>query len=664
MASGAASKVPETVRSGAPVVDAHGTAPRTARPRPRTIALTFDDGPDPRWTPEILDVLKKHHAHATFFMVGTAAIDHPDLVQAVAAAGDEIGVHTLTHVDLSRVPAWRQQLEIEAGQQAIIDATGRTTSLLRPPYSSENNAVTDHMWSAMRAAAAGGYLTVLSTKDGEDWRRPGVAAIESAIVPTDGSGQVVLLHDGGGDRSETVKALDGALTRLSAEGYTVTSVGQAVGLQHTMQTATIGDRVGAGMTAWAIRLSGFVVGAITVALVVSGIVMMLRALLVVAAAVRHRRKSRGRHRPRAVPWRGVEEPVTVIVPAYNEAAGIEAAVRSLVASTYPVEIIVVDDGSTDGTADLVEALGLPLRVIRQSNGGKPAALNSGLRAAHHDIVVMVDGDTVFEPGTVRSLVQPLGDPAVGAVSGNTKIINRQGVLGAWQHIEYVVGFNLDRRLFDIAECMPTVPGAIGAFRRSALERIGGVSDDTLAEDTDLTMALCRDGWRVVYKDDARAWTEAPASLGALWKQRYRWCYGTLQAMWKHRGAVVQRGQAGKLGRRGLMYLLLLQVLMPLFAPVVDLFAIYGLIFLDPLRIAALWLAFLALQFGMACYAFRLDKEPLKPLWTLPLQQVVYRQLMYLVVIQSVFTAFAGTHLRWHRMERYGSLALRANFEPE
>ncbi|WP_158866795.1 bifunctional polysaccharide deacetylase/glycosyltransferase family 2 protein [Leifsonia sp. AG29] len=656
VSSGSASAVPAAVTRGGPMIDARGATPATARPHARTIALTFDDGPDPRWTPEILRVLRRHGAHATFFMVGTAAIAHPDLVRAVVAAGDEVGVHTLTHVDLSTAPEWRRQLEMQTAQQAIVDATGRTTSLLRPPYSSGNDAVTDSLWSAIRSAGTDGYLTVLSTRDGQDWRRPGAAAIERAIVPRDGSGQVVLLHDGGGDRSQTVRALDAALTRLDAESYTVTTVGRAFGVEGTSQAASLPDRLAAAMTVWGIRLSDLLVGAITVALVLSGIVMLVRAILVLATAARHRRQTRGRHRPSAPARPEVVDPVTVIVPAYNEAAGIEAAVRSLVASTHPVEVIVVDDGSTDGTADIVEALGLPVVVIRQSNGGKPAALNAGLRAASHDIVVMVDGDTVFEPGTVHALIQPLADPAVGAVSGNTKIINRQGVLGAWQHIEYVVGFNLDRRLFDVAECMPTVPGAIGAFRRSALERVGGVSDDTLAEDTDLTMALCRDGWRVVYEDDARAWTEAPASLGALWRQRYRWCYGTIQAMWKHRGALVQGGQAGKLGRRGLVYLLILQVLLPLFAPVVDLFAVYGLVFLDPGRIAALWLAFLALQAGMAWYAFRIDKEPLRPLWTLPLQQVVYRQLMYLVVIQSVFTAFAGTHLRWHRMERYGTLS--------
>lgn len=169
------------------------------------------------------------------------------------------------------------------------------------------------------------------------------------------------------------------------------------------------------------------------------------------------------------------------------------------------------------------------------------------------------------------------------------------------------------------------------------------------------MTLCRAGWRVVYEERAVAWTEAPASLGALWRQRYRWCYGTLQAMWKHRGALVQGGAAGRLGRRGLVYLLLFQVLLPLLAPVVDVFALYGLAFLDPLRITVLWLAFLLLQWLMGLYAFRLDGERPGPLWSLPLQQFVYRQLMYLVVIQSVFTAVAGSRLRWQRMERYGTL---------
>ncbi|GAA3680613.1 glycosyltransferase [Arthrobacter ginkgonis] len=665
-ADGSAGSVPNAVSQGGPVIDSRGGTVQTVRPPDRTMALTFDDGPDPVWTPQVLDVLRKHDVHATFYVVGTAAIEHPDLVRRIVEDGHEIGVHTLTHADLGTVPEWQRQLEVQGAQDAIVGITGRAASLLRPPYSFDNGAVTDGTWSAMDASADEGYLTVLSTMDSEDWRRPGVAAIEQNLTPIGSQGQVLLLHDGGGDREQTVAALDSTLSRFADEGYRVTTVGDAVGIESTRQASAV-ERISGTAFVWGVRLSDFVVTAISWILVAAGVVTLIRAVLVVGVAAFHNRATRrsraagsGRRRVDVPVRPEITEPVTVIVPAYNEAAGIEAAVRSIVASTHPVEIIVVDDGSTDRTADIVEALGLPgVTVIRKENGGKPSALNAGLDAASHGLVVMVDGDTVFEPETVHALIQPFADPRVGAISGNTKVANRGGILGAWQHIEYVVGFNLDRRLFDVAECMPTVPGAIGAFRRDALLRVGGVSDDTLAEDTDLTMALCRDGWRVVYQDNARAWTEAPASLGALWRQRYRWCYGTLQAMWKHRGAVVQRGAAGKLGRRGLGYLLVLQVLLPLFAPVVDVFAVYGLIFLDPVRIAGLWLVFLLVQVLMAAYAFRLDKEPLRPLWTLPLQQLVYRQLMYLVVIQSLVTALAGVHLRWHRMERYGSLRVPA-----
>ncbi|MEU6088483.1 bifunctional polysaccharide deacetylase/glycosyltransferase family 2 protein [Streptomyces sp. NPDC047085] len=653
-ARGRSDTVPGRVAHGGPVIANAATSPHTAHVKARTVALTFDDGPDPVWTPRVLDVLRRNHVHATFFVVGTEVVDHPELVRRIVAEGHQIGIHTFTHPDLARLAPWQRSLELRETQLAVAGATGVTTALLRPPYSSENDALDDADWSVLKQADTAGYVTVLSTQDAEDWQRPGADRILANATPHGHAGQIVLMHDGGGDRSQTVSALGALIPRLKARGFRFATIGAAVGMAGPVQRAGFGDHLQGLALINVLRAGDWVVRLLGVLMYAAGVISVLRAAVVLVAARRHRRL---RSKRRGGSWGPpVTEPVSVIVPAYNESAGIEAAVRSLLASDHPVEIIVVDDGSTDGTADLVEALRLPwVRVIRQRNAGKPAALNTGLAAATCELVVMVDGDTVFEPDTVRTIVQPFADPRVGAVSGNAKVVNRGGLLGRWQHIEYVVGFNLDRRLFDLAECMPTVPGAVGAFRRGALLDLGGVSDVTLAEDTDLTMALCRAGWRVVYEEDAVAWTEAPASLGALWRQRYRWCYGTLQAMWKHRGALAQRGPAGKLGRRGLVYLLLFQVLLPLLAPVVDVFALYGLLFLDPVRIVGLWLAFLLLQFLMGLYAFRLDGERPGPLWSLPLQQFVYRQLMYLVVIQSVFTAVSGSRLRWQRMERYGSL---------
>jgi cellulose synthase/poly-beta-1,6-N-acetylglucosamine synthase-like glycosyltransferase/peptidoglycan/xylan/chitin deacetylase (PgdA/CDA1 family) len=664
--------VPPWLSQGGPVVDTRAGAQRSFAVQPGKIALTFDDGPDPQWTPQVLAVLTKHHVPGTFFVIGAHVAENPGLVRAEVTEGDEVGIHTFTHDDLGTAPSWRRSLEFSQTQSAIAGATGISTPLLRPPYSSEPDAVDRLDWAAIQDAGRHGYLVVLTDRDSEDWQKQGVPKILAASIPdsapapaaagkkpaaaTPPPGFVLMMHDGGGDRSETVAALDQLIPALQARGYTFDTVTGAVGAPSPLAPAdSVAHWKGRGLIL-AVQVSGFVVRWLGWAVLMSGIVGGIRVAILLVAARRHKKLRTKRWGP------AVTRPVSVIVPAYNEEAGIRATVESLSASIHPIEIIVVDDGSTDGTSAVVEDLirnrrpGLPpLRLIRQANGGKPAALNTGAAAARGDLLVMMDGDTVFEPKTIAWLVQPFADPWVGAVSGNAKVGNRKGILGRWQHIEYVVGFNLERRMYDLAGCMPTVPGAVGAFRREALARAGGVSDDTLAEDTDLTMAVIRDGWRAVYEERAVAWTEAPSSLRQFWRQRYRWCYGTLQAMWKHRRSVLRRGAEGRLGRRGLTYMLLFQVLMPLLAPVVDVFAIYGLVFNDALRVGAVWLAFLTVQFVMALYAFKLDRERPTALWTLPLQQVVYRQLMYLVVIHSLVTAVVGSRLRWQRMQRYGSL---------
>ncbi|MDT5032011.1 MAG: hypothetical protein QOC94_2182, partial [Actinoplanes sp.] len=294
-----------------------------------------------------------------------------------------------------------------------------------------------------------------------------------------------------------------------------------------------------------------------------------------------------------------------------------------------------------------------VRVIRVPNGGKANALNTGIAMARHDLIVTVDGDTVFEKDSVRLLVQPFASPAVGAVAGNVKVGNRGSLVALWQHIEYVIGFNLDRRLYEVLHCMPTVPGAIGAFRRVALAEVGGISDETLAEDTDVTMALCRAGWRIVYEERARAWTEAPATLEQLYRQRYRWSYGTMQAMWKHRRALLDSGDSGRFGRVGLPFLALFGVALPLLAPVVDIMMVYGLIFWQLTGTLVAWGLMLLLQLFTAAVAFRFDAESMRPLLKLPLQQFAYRQLMYLVLIQSAMTALTGGRLSWHKLQRAG-----------
>ncbi|WP_434097129.1 glycosyltransferase [Streptomyces mirabilis] len=648
----ATDKVPDKILDGGPVIDTRGGRTNSLTIPDHRLVLTFDDGPDPTWTPKVLDVLKKHHAHAVFFVTGTMTSRYPELVKRMVEEGHEVGLHTFNHPDLSFQSTKRIDWELSQNQLALAGAAGIRTSLFRPPYSSFADAMDNKSWPVTEYIGTRGYITVVNNTDSEDWQKPGVDRIIRNATPKGGKGAIVLMHDSGGDRHQTVQALDRFVPELQERGYRFQNLTEALDAP-SAHTQVTGLELWKGK-AWIylVRASDDVTGVLVVGIAIIGVLVFTRfGMMLLLSALHARRVRRKDFRWGPAP---VTEPVSVLVPAYNEAKCIENTVRSLMASEHPVEVLVVDDGSSDGTARIVEDLLLPnVRVVRQHNAGKPAALNRGLANARHDIVVMMDGDTVFEPSTVRELVQPFADPSVGAVAGNAKVGNRDSLIGAWQHIEYVMGFNLDRRMYDILGCMPTIPGAVGAFRRSALERVGGMSDDTLAEDTDITMALHRDGWRVVYAEKARAWTEAPESVQQLWSQRYRWSYGTMQAIWKHRRALVERGPSGRFGRVGLPLVSLFMVLAPLLAPLIDVFLLYGLVFGPTQKTVLAWLGVLAVQAACAAYAFRLDRERMRYLISLPLQQILYRQLMYMVLLQSWITALTGGRLRWQKLRRTG-----------
>ncbi|MFI1702201.1 bifunctional polysaccharide deacetylase/glycosyltransferase family 2 protein [Streptomyces bobili] len=702
------SKVPDDILDGGPILTFRGGRATTVSVPDKTIALTFDDGPNPTWTPEILEILEKYDVPATFFLVGSMVSRYPDIVKDMVAQGNEVGIHTFTHVDLSYQSDARVDREMEQTQLALAGAAGITTTLFRAPYSSKTDAIDNYSWPVYQRLGEDGYTSVFVDTDSDDWKRPGVSDIIKWATPEDGKGASVLFHDAGGERSQTIAALPTYIEKMKAAGYTFTTISGVTQAQDAAARETSGQeadtlpggetggagadgadggadgadgadggadgrlqaahREATGLTLYegkalvaAVTVAEWTVPTLSVGLAVVGVAVMGRfGMMLILARRHHRKRNRGRFS-----WGpDVTRPVSVIVPAYNEKECIANTLASLARSTHPIEIIIVDDGSTDGTSEIsreaAEALGMTnVRVIRQENAGKPAALNNGVRNAGCDIVVMMDGDTVFEPDTVRRLVQPFADPKVGAVAGNAKVGNRDTIIGAWQHIEYVMGFNLDRRMYDLLRCMPTIPGAIGAFRRDAVLEVGGMSEDTLAEDTDITIAMHRAGWNVVYQEHARAWTEAPGSLRQLWSQRYRWSYGTMQALWKHRKSLTDKGPSGRFGRVGMPLVVLFQIVTPVFAPLIDVFTAYSMIFIDFKAALLAWLAVLCVQLVCAAYAFRLDGEKYRYLLMMPLQQIAYRQMMYLVLIHSCVTALTGGRLRWQKLKRTGEVGTPA-----
>jgi cellulose synthase/poly-beta-1,6-N-acetylglucosamine synthase-like glycosyltransferase len=368
---------------------------------------------------------------------------------------------------------------------------------------------------------------------------------------------------------------------------------------------------------------------------------------------------------------------TVLIPAYNEGKVIAGAVRHILASDYSnLEVIVIDDGSADDTSEQVRipfASDPRVRLFRVPNGGKAAALNTGLKEARGDVVVALDADTHFEKDAISKLVRWFQDPAVGAVAGNAKVGNRVNMITRWQALEYVTSQNLERRALAALGCITVVPGAIGAWKREALERLGGFPANTLAEDQDLTLTLLTAGYTVLYDSSAIGWTEAPDTVRALIKQRFRWAFGTLQCLWKHR-RITLRPRYGTLGLVAIPQIWLFQFLLTAIAPLVDLALIWQIITSslqllqhqdqydpDTLRkVVAYYLIFLVIDLGSATVALlmeRREKWRLVPL--LVLQRFGYRQLMYWVVLKALFTAAIGPLVGWVKLERKATVGTAA-----
>ena len=649
----------------------------------KTVALTFDDGPDPVWTPRILDVLKREGVKATFFMIGQQLADQPDLVRRVYAEGHEIGSHSFTHPNMAHVSEDRVRLELAATQRAFEAVLGRSVVLFRPPYNADSEPRTYGEIMPVAVAAEQNYITAGETIDPNDWElwRPGPngtrvrltpGEIESEVLKRLDYGQSVLLHDGGGDRSATVAALGPLIEALKARGYRFSTIGglENRGRDLTMPPVPAADLWLARADAVAFearRVGGLVLfwgfaGAIALGLV--------RIALMIGLAAKKRPEY---PRPATAPR------VDALVAAYNEATVIARTLSSLLASRdVDVRVIVVDDGSTDGTGAVVErefGADPRVRLVRKANGGKASALNVALSLSEAEIVVGVDADTQLAPDALSVLLRPFADPKVGAVAGNVKVGNRTRLVTRWQSLEYITSQNVDRRAMSRLNAITVVPGAIGGYRAAALRAVGGYRSDTLAEDMDLTWRLRRAGWAAVNAGAAHAYTEAPDTLRALMKQRFRWTFGTLQCLWKHRAAV---GRYGWFGGLALPTLWLFQIAAQLLAPFVDL----QLLAAGVGRLGALWnarthedmplsddstlwlvlaiyVAFMGLEIMAGWVAYTFDDEDKRELWLLPTQRLVYRQIMYLVVWRSLLRALAGAAHGWGKLARTGTVQVRS-----
>jgi cellulose synthase/poly-beta-1,6-N-acetylglucosamine synthase-like glycosyltransferase/peptidoglycan/xylan/chitin deacetylase (PgdA/CDA1 family)/spore germination protein YaaH len=658
---------------------------------PNEMAITFDDGPDPEWTPKILDVLKREQAPATFFLIGIQADKYAGLTQRIYREGHTIGNHTFTHPDISNISSTYAKLELNLTEQLFASRLGIRTILFRPPYSVDAEPDTEDEVRPLESTQAMGYVTIGDKIDPNDWLRPPAAEISADVLAhlppcalnDTRCGNIILLHDGGGDRSQTVLALPAIIEGIRAKGYQIVPLYQLMGKTRAdiMPPIPANQRLAASLTWIGFGLFDVALKGIAWIFLIGDVLMTSRLVFVGAFAIFDRLRQSHFGTPAAE--KAYQPLVAVLVPAYNEEKVIVRTVRSVLASDYPnLRVIVIDDGSRDETLEVThhafaaeEAAGRVL-ILTKPNFGKAEALDYGLKhLREEEIFVGIDADTVIAPNAISRLVPHFLNPKVGAVAGNAKVGNRVNLWTRWQALEYITSQNFERRALNVLGAVSVVPGALGAWRTSAVLEAGGYHADTVAEDADLTMALLRRGYRVEYEDLALAYTEAPINARGLMRQRFRWSFGILQSVWKHRGVFARKGV---LGLVALPNIVIFQIILPLVSPLIDVMFVVGVLWYfvqkyfhpestDPASIQRLilfFMAFLVIDFITSAIAFLLERrqpEAQEDGWLLSqvwLQRFAYRQLFSVVLFKTIIRAVEGKRFAWDKLERTADMSYR------
>jgi cellulose synthase/poly-beta-1,6-N-acetylglucosamine synthase-like glycosyltransferase/peptidoglycan/xylan/chitin deacetylase (PgdA/CDA1 family)/spore germination protein YaaH len=632
--------------------------------KPGKIVLTFDDGPDPEFTPRILDILKREKVPASFFVVGAMVEKNIPLLRRIYDEGYEIGNHTYLHPDISTISIERVKLELNATRKLIESVTGRSTILFRPPFNADAEPQTLQEVIPVAESRKQRYITIGESIDPWDWQ-PGVTAdsILARTMRQYKNGSMILLHDAGGDtREETVKALPGIIKFFKSKGYQFTTIADVLGKSKDdlMPLPTSDDKTFWGQF-YDVVVVGFFLGNRFVFYVfVTAIFLAVgRIILIGILAVRQFSDNKKTKLKDTAP--GELPAVSIIVPAYNEEVTAIKTIESLLKTEYPsFEIIFIDDGSKDSTYINVKTAyaNNPLvTVLTKPNGGKASALNFGISHAKNNYVVCIDADTQLKNDAVFQLMTYFTDDEIGAVAGTVKVLNETNMITRWQSIEYITAQNMDRRAFDIINSITVVPGAIGAFRKAAIFRAGGFTYDTLAEDCDLTMRILKEGYVVRNCAEAIAYTEAPETLSMLLKQRFRWSFGVIQSFWKNRDALFNK-KYKFFGMVGMPNILIFQIVLPLFSPLADLMMIVGLFGDKPGKILSYYIGFVLIDFIVAIIAFKMEKESYKKLIYIIPQRFIWRQLMYYILFKSIRKALKGELSTWGVLKRTGNVTIK------
>jgi len=638
----------------------------------KKLVLTYDDGPDPIYTREILDTLAYYHIPAAFFLVGIQAERNIPLVKRELSEGHEIGNHTFTHPNIAEVSPSRALLEMDATRLLIECITGKSTILFRAPFNADSDPEKAEEMVPIALSRQRNYITVGESIDPEDWQKDEVpnfnadtifnrvVTIFNKHIAENDTANIILLHDAGGsDRKSTVQATGMIIRYFQSKGYSFTTIADLLGKSkdELMPPVPKGNGYTLLQMNYFLAEAGYVGGTLLNSLFLVFIALgLLRLIAITYMAIKQKNKEKKKVYPIIDPL--LLPKVSIIVPAFNEEVNAVSSLHNLLRCDYPsFEIIFVDDGSKDSTYSIVDEAfknNPSVKVFTKPNGGKSSALNFGIEQTNTEFVVCIDADTKLLPDAISKMMRHFTDPAIGAVAGVVKAGNEVNIITKWQSLEYTISQNFDRKAFAYLNCITVVPGAIGAFRKEALVRAGGFTTDTLAEDCDLSIRILKEGYVIQNEAHSVAMTEVPETVKQFMKQRFRWSFGVMQTFWKHKDALFNN-KYKSLGWVALPDLLLFKYFIPLFTPLADVLMIIGLLSDNAAKIGIYYLIFTAVDVMIASVTFALEKEkPGKLIWIIP-QRIIYRWLMIIVLFRAIKRALKGELQNWGVLKRTGNV---------
>jgi cellulose synthase/poly-beta-1,6-N-acetylglucosamine synthase-like glycosyltransferase len=582
-------------------------------------------------------------------------------------------------------------LQLNLTERLFASKLGVQPLYFRPPYSIDQEPDTNDQAAPVDRIQGLGYVIIGNKIDTNDWdenpRKTPKEIADSVFAQFAAMekkpwmrGSIILLHDGGGDRSATIAALPMLIETLRVRGYEIVPVSELVGKTRAevMPLLTPKQRWQARADSVAFFLFGFFNNFVVGVFFIGDVLMSGRLIIIGVCAVIDRFRTRKNYAP---PDYGPR--VAVLIPAYNEEKVIVRTIRSVMMSNYKnIRIIVIDDGSSDRTLEVsreaypADIASGRLTILTKPNGGKAEALNYALNYTDEEIYIGIDADGVIAHDAISRLVPHFANPKIGAVAGNAKVGNRVNLWTRWQALEYITSQNFERRALDLFDVVMVVPGAIGAWRTSAVRAGEGYHPDTVAEDADLTMNILEQGYSVIYEDQALAFTEAPVNMDGLMRQRFRWSFGILQAVFKHRGAIRKHRAMGLFA---LPNIVIFQILLPLVSPLIDLMFVAGILHYlvdkhfhpesasaDSFhKLLTFFAAFLVIDFLTSALAFALERRHpasrgdawlLVHIW---IQRFTYRQVFSIVLFKTLKRAIDGKPFNWDKLERTAKMSRQA-----